>query len=267
MIPFNIQPGDALDILPTLPSDWADAIVTDPPYSSGGFTRGDRTQVTSKKYSDSETINFTGDHLDSPTWILWCRLWIAECYRISKPSSYFLMFTDWRQLPSASAALQMGGYIWRGLIPWDKTEAARPPHTGYFRHQAEYIVWGTKGVSQQQDHGPWPGAYRHPVVQAEKQHPTGKPTALMADLVLCAPPGGIVLDPFAGSGSTGIGCVRTGRNFHGIEKDPYFIEIAQRRLQEEIGDYSRSPETAPLLAMAATGETNAAATWATEPAT
>jgi hypothetical protein len=62
-------------------------------------------------------------------------------------------------------------------------------------------------------------------------HPTTKPTALMAWLCkLVARPGETVLDPFAGSASTGVACLRSGRRFIGIERDPHYFEIALKRL-------------------------------------
>ena len=160
-------------------------------------------------------------------------LWLSECARIVKPSGYALTFCDWRQLPLASDALQAGGFVWRGVVGWDKGESARAPHTGYFRHQTEFVVWGTLGVSIAADWGgPWPGYISQPVIQADKYHMTGKPTGVMAKLVQCVRPGGTVLDPFMGSGTTGVACVRTGRRFIGIEIDPGYFAIAQRRIAE-----------------------------------
>ena len=158
-------------------------------------------------------------------------LWLSECFRIVRPSGYGLIFCDWRQLPLASDALQAGGFVWRGVIAWDKTESARAPHTGYFRHQCEYVVWGTKGVSQPSDYGgPWPGYIRQVVRQNDKHHMTGKPTPLMQELVQCARPGGLVLDPFCGSGTTGVACVQTGRRFIGVELDPGYADVARGRI-------------------------------------
>ena len=54
------------------------------------------------------------------------------------------VFTDWRQLPATSEALQVAGWIWRGVAVWDKTEGVRP-QKGRFRNQCEYIAWGTNG--------------------------------------------------------------------------------------------------------------------------
>lgn len=237
---YQLIKGEALAALRELPSDSADAIVADPPYSSGGFTRSDRNQKPSEKYQSTGTARqygeFSGDNRDARSWHYWCTLWISECLRIVKPGGYFLTFTDWRQLPTASDALQAGGWVWRGIVAWDKTTAARAPHTGYFRHQCEYIVWGTKGTSRPATHGgPFPGCFTIPVLQKDKFHVTGKPTALMVELVKIVPPGATILDPFMGSGTTGVAAVRTGRRFIGVETDDHYLEIARKRIEAEQG--------------------------------
>lgn len=79
-------------------------------------------------------------------------------------------------VPVLTDAFQAGGLVWRGLIPWDKTEASRAPHKGYFRHQAEYVVWGSNGPLAIAEHGgPWPGVVRERVGHRTKFHMTGKP--------------------------------------------------------------------------------------------
>ena len=82
--------------------------------------------------------------------------------------------------------------------------------------------------------------YRHcksPVLcyptEHDKQHPTQKPLALIKELILsCTLEGDTVLDPFMGSGTTGVACVQTGRNFIGIEIDPAYFAIAEKRIAE-----------------------------------
>ncbi len=230
--------ADALDTLRHLGPELVDAVITDPPYSSGGFTRGDRNQNTAAKYEQHGVINtrrdFDGDNRDAPAWMAWSTLWLTQCHRITKPAGYVLVFTDWRQLPQAAAALQAGGYVWRGIIVWDKTEAARPPHTGYFRHQSEFIVWGTKGASRPSPYGPWPGVFRVKVQQSDKHHLTGKPTALLRRLVACAPPGGLILDPFIGSGTTAVAAKLEGRRAIGIEIDAHNCQKAAHRLAQRL---------------------------------
>ena len=243
MQPYHHDPavtlyqGEALATLQTLPDNAVDALMTDPPYSSGGFTRGDRNQDPGDKYvQDGVGIirpSFTGDNRDGRSWCYWCALWLSECARIVKPGGYALMFTDWRMLPLATDALQAAGWLWRGIIAWDKGQAARAPHKGYFRHQCEYIVWGTRGQCAQATHaGPWPGCYRVPVLQADKHHMTGKPTALMAALCECVPPGAAVLDPFAGSGTTLVAAAGSGRRAIGIEKESEYCRITVDRLRQ-----------------------------------
>lgn len=230
--------ADALEVLRCLPNDSVDAVITDPPYSSGGLTRSDRSQDPRDKYVQTGTeivrSSFSGDGRDARSWCYWSALWISECLRIAREHGYLLTFTDWRQLPMASDALQSGGFIWRGVISWDKTEGARAPHTGYFRHQCEYVIWGTRGVSRPAGHGgPWPGAYRVPVRHADKFHLTGKPTDLMRKLVQCVSGDCTVLDPFGGSGTTAVACKLERRRCITIEQEQVNCRIAAERLQAE----------------------------------
>lgn len=231
--------AEAFSVLPQLRARSATAIITDPPYSSGGLTRSDRSQTVAAKYGAKRFQNsaFSGDNRDGRSWGYWCTLWLSECARIIKPSGYVLMFTDWRQLPMASDALQSGGITRRGIVAWDKTEGARAPHTGYFRHQCEYVVWGTAGVSAPAKHGgPWLGCLRVPVTQADKFHMVGKPTALMEKLVRIVPPGATIVDPFMGSGTTAIAALRHGRRFIGIEKDVEHFATTVDRVEAELGN-------------------------------
>jgi site-specific DNA-methyltransferase (adenine-specific) len=69
-------------------------------------------------------------------------------------------------------------------------------------------------------------------LQADKFHLTGKPVRLMAELVRPVVPGGIILDPFTGSGSTGVAAVMSGRRFIGVEREGVYIEIARARLEK-----------------------------------
>lgn len=225
---YALHRGDCLRWLPTLAPGAADLVVADPPYSSGGLFRGDRANASvAAKYVQTgsrrfRAAGFPGDNRDQRSWVRWCTLWLADCLAAARPGGYLLVFADWRQLPGATDAVQAAGWVWRGLIPWDKGPSARAPNTSYFRHQAEYLVWATNGPSDgyRSAGGPWPGVYAAPVLQAEKRHPTGKPVALLRRLVQCCPPGGLVLDPFAGSGTAGVAALHEGRRYLGCELDP-----------------------------------------------
>ncbi len=225
--------GEALEFLRRLPSDSVDAVITDPPYSSGGLMRSDRAQATGSKYANRiERVSFSGDNRDGRAWHYWCALWISECLRVVKEQGYLLMFCDWRQAPTAADALQAGGFVWRGTVAWNKGEAARAPHKGYFRHQCEYVQWGTRGGRDPLEHaGPFPGCFDVSVLQDDKHHQTGKPTALMRELVKCVPPGGIILDPFAGSGTTLVAAELEGRRAIGFDQEPAYVAVANDRIR------------------------------------
>lgn len=238
---------ESLALLQGMEDNTVDAVVTDPPYSSGGFSRDDKARPTGEKYQSSNVREkypeFGGDSRDQRSYLMWCALWISECVRVLKPGGYFMAFTDWRQLPVMTDALQAGGVFWRGTIAWDKGRGARAPHKGYFKHQCEYVLWGTKGPAVQLTHdGPFDGCYSIPVRQADKHHMTGKPTELMRELVRPVVPGGLVLDPFAGSGTTGVAALMTGRRFIGVEREPQYYDIARDRLEEAAHQAALLPE-------------------------
>lgn len=242
MADVTLLMGDALDLLRSLPDASVDAVITDPPYSSGGLTRSDRAADPHRKYQQTGVAiarsSFSGDGRDQRSYLTWCALWMSEALRIVKPHGYILAFSDWRQLPIVTDAIQCGGWVWRGLVAWDKTEGSRAPHTGYFRHQCEYVVWGSNGVTRPSAHGgPVPGCFRFPTRQADKHHLTGKPTPLMRELVKIVPPGGVVLDPFMGSGTTGVAASLEGRRFIGIEMSHEYFEVAQQRINGARDDH------------------------------
>ncbi len=229
--------ADALAVLPTLPSASVQAVVVDPPYSSGGLMRGDRVgQSPASKYQQHDTAKryptFSGDNRDQRSWGYWSALWLGEALRVAAPGAPILMFCDWRQLPTATDALQAGGWVWRGIAVWDKTEGARPQR-GRFRAQSEFIAWGSAGPMPPADGVPClPGVFRVPVRQAGKHHLTGKPVELMTQLLAIVPPGSAVLDLFMGSGSTGVAAARLGLDFIGCEIDAVQFGLAETRLQQ-----------------------------------
>lgn len=176
--------GDCLDVLRTIPAGSVDAVVTDPPYSSGGMVRGDRMNSTRAKYQSTdvqeEHPEFTGDNRDQRGFAYWVALWMSECLRITKPGGMACLFTDWRQLPTTTDAVQAGGWVWRGIVPWDKVQARPMPNR--FRAQAEYMVWSTNGPRYTDTEGAVYGAgvIQVPTVGAEeREHSTQKPVALM----------------------------------------------------------------------------------------
>lgn len=229
--------GDCLEILPTLPK--VDAVVTDPPYSSGGAFRADRAGKTAAKYLGSygsttagKLPEVVGDSRDSLGWAFWATLWLSQCYRLMPEGAACVVFSDWRQLPNATNVLQAAGFVWRGVGVWAKP--GYRPMAGRFAHQAEYFPWGTKGAT------PWdysqeclPGVFTDAAPSsANREHQTEKPVGLMEGIVRIAPAAGLVLDPFMGSGTTGVACMQSGRKFIGVEIDANNFDTACRRIEQ-----------------------------------
>ncbi|MDK2956537.1 MAG: hypothetical protein PWQ57_2033 [Desulfovibrionales bacterium] len=228
--------GEALTRLFDMPSECIDAILTDPPYSTGGTYAGQRQQRTALKYQSSRTktryLDFPGDNRDQRSFLAWASLWLTQCYRVARPGGVLMVFIDWRQLPVLSDALQAGGWTWRHILVWDKPTAR--PMLGDFKNQCEFVLVGAKGKFSPWRRACLPGVFRCSIVAPTKRrHMTEKPVPLLEDLLQIVPEGGTVLDPFAGSGATGAACLRTGRTFIGMEMCPGYYEIACERLREE----------------------------------
>lgn len=228
--------GDALAVLRELPSASVDAVITDPPYSSGGMFRGDRMDDVHTKYvqTDSQsnaTVAFTGDNRDSFGYWFWCSVWLTECLRVVKPGGISALFTDWRQLPITVGGIQSGGWVWRGIVPWHKPNGR--PVQGRWANSCEYVVWGTNGPRPLEIVGPhaFPGFYQAtaPIV-SERDHLTQKPLSVMRALVQVVPEGGVVLDPFMGAGTTGVAAVIERRKFIGSELTEHFTKVAAERI-------------------------------------
>jgi site-specific DNA-methyltransferase (adenine-specific) len=237
--PCTLYLGGCLEILPEIGQ--VDAVVADPPYSSGGFTRGDRTLNTSKKYQTSvlkarsHFENFSGDNRDQRSWVYWMSLWISLALRVSREGAMVCLFSDWRQLPATTDAMQSGGAIWRGIAVWDKLNSR--PIADRFGAQAEYIVWGTNGprnMDMKDKNATYlPGVFRHTAPSPiKREHMTQQPVELMQQLIQVARPSEVVLDPFMGSGTTGVACVEAGRKFIGIEIGEHYFDIACKRIEE-----------------------------------
>ncbi len=228
--------GDCLAWLQTLPDASVDAVITDPPYSSGGQFRGDRMADTNSKYVMTKTrrqyVEFSGDNRDQRSFGYWCALWLSEARRVTKPGGIICCFSDWRQLPVVTDVVQAGGWVWRGIWVWDKTEGVRP-HLGRFRSQCEYVVWGSNGAMPLSEKiGVLPGVCRAVVKTKQKLHSTGKPLEVMNELLRIVPAEGIVLDPFAGSGTTLLAAKLSGRRYLGCELSPEYHRIATERLRQ-----------------------------------
>lgn len=227
--------GDALAVLAELGDASVDAVITDPPYSSGGQFRGDRMQDVHTKYvqtdsgSGHELAAFSGDTRDQRGYGYWCSLWLGEVRRATVPGGVIAVFTDWRQLPTTTDVLQAAGIVWRGILPWHKPNGR--PVQGRWANQCEYVAWGTNGPRPLDVLGAVAfTGFLQANPPRERDHITQKPLEIMRALVRIAPEGGVVLDPFAGAGTTGVGAVIEGRRAVLIEQDLHHCVTIARRL-------------------------------------
>ena len=219
--------ADCLEVLPSIGVP-VDAVITDPPYSSGGTFRGDRMGDTDKKYfgqgegqiSEIASMPFQGDTRDQRSWGYWCTMWLSMARVVTKKGGIAAVFCDWRQLPMLTDSMQAAGWVWRGVAVWDKTEAARP-QKGRYRAQSEFIVWGSNGPLRT-DGPAAPGVFRESVGR-ERNHPTGKPQEVLQGLLsICGPR---ILDPFMGGGSMAVACALTDRKFVGVEIERRWFDV------------------------------------------
>lgn len=247
---YEVRAGDALALLRDLPTASVDAVITDPPYSSGGMVRGDRMASTNIKYVNSTTenrgVDFTGDNRDQRAYGYWSALWLGEALRVAKPGAVLCAFTDWRQLPATTDAVQAGGWVWRGIVPWYKP--MHRPVLGRLTNGCEYVVWGSAGGMDAEGRETVTGFLRpeaHPLDTdpntlpayfeksppvAGREHQTQKPVEVMRQLLRIVPRGGVILDPFAGSGTTGVAAALEGYSFIGFELHQHFADLAAERI-------------------------------------
>ena len=232
---WTILHGDCLRLMRQMQDGVFDAVITDPPYASGGSTPAEKNKTTNQKYSsmspDKALPDFAGDQMDQRSWTNFMTDWLNEAYRLCKPGAPICLFIDWRQYPSLSDAMQRAGWIWRGVAVWDKVTCR--PQKGRFRQQAEFILWGSKeGMPLQRNVGCLPGVFRYSnPASGGRIHVTEKSLPLMRDIVQICEPGGRILDPFAGAGTTILAAVREGYEAVGIEKTAAYYKLGSDRVK------------------------------------
>lgn len=220
--------GNNLDTLSDIPDNSIDLILTDPPYNIS-------------RNNNFESLNRAG--IDFGDWDKNADLltWIDEIPRIVRNGSSIIIFNDWRNLGDIAERLEKNGFVVKDIIRWEKTNPMPRNRDRRYIVDYEFAIWAVekhnKWIFNRQSNKYDRSEFRVPITgKAEKMlgsHPTQKPIKLMEELLLRhSNENDIVLDPFMGSGSTGVACQNLNRDFIGIELDETYFKIAENRIRE-----------------------------------
>jgi len=235
--------GDAVDTLNRLPAPSVDMIFTDPPYnlSNGGTTCHAGRRVSVNKASWDTSRGIKGDftfHMN----------WIQACWRILKPAGTIWISGTYHSIFSCGYALQLQGWHLLNDITWFKPNAAPNLACRMFTASHETLLWAKKNKNakhyfdyEAMKFGAWEKdilkkaskqmrsvwAISGPTKEEKRfgKHPTQKPLALLDRIIAAAcPPDGVVLDPFCGSGTTGVAALSRGHQFIGIDSERDYLQ-------------------------------------------
>lgn len=245
-----IYHGDCLELLEATDANSVDMIFADPPYnlSNGGTTvhAGKRVSVNKGKWDESRGFEKDFEFHSA---------WIAACKRVLKDDGTIWISGTYHSIYQCGFALQQHGYHILNEISWYKPNAA--PHLAcrMFAASHETLLWARKHRKAKHyfdyhlmKEGDWeydamkkPGRQMRSVwsistpAKSEKEngkHPAQKPVRLLERIIFaCTQPGAVVLDPFAGSSTTGVAAVKHGRNFLGFDNESDFLDLSVKRLK------------------------------------
>jgi len=216
----SITQGDCIEVMREMPANSVDFILTDPPYLVNYRDRNGRTIPNDAKAD-------------------WLKPSMLEAYRVLKPNRVAVMFYGWPRVDTFFDAWRAVGFQPVGHMVFRKTYSSKSRFFNYQHEQAYLLAKGRPPLPKQ----PLADVMDMPY-SGNKLHPTQKPVVALAPLVRSFTLAGeLVLDPFAGSGSSCAAALLTGRRYVGIELDAeYFHQASTRlnRVQERIAAKKRS---------------------------
>jgi len=240
---YHLVHGEAVSTLGTLPDASVDMIFADPPYrlSNGGTTvqSGKRVRVDKGEWDESQGL--AADHAFNHQWLRAAR-------RVLKPSGTLWVSGTQHVIFSVGFAMQEIGYHLLNTITWFKPNASPNLGCRQFTHSTELLLWAAPAELDPLPHVYNDHAMRHlaggkqmrdmwritPPKADEKlhgRHPTQKPVELLERVVqACTHRGDLVVDPFNGSGTTGVVAVAAGRRYVGIDLSAEYLDLTARRL-------------------------------------
>ena len=237
--------GDCLQLLPQFPQNSIDMIFADPPYflSNGGITchAGKMVSVNKGKWDVSHGIE--ENHKFNLAWLSQCQQVLTKNGVIWVSGTAHVTF-------SIGFAMQQLGFKILNDIIWFKPNASPNLSCRYFTHSTETVIWAAKNqrskhtfnyeLMKQLGNGKqmrnlWEISPPQPREKIHGKHPTQKPLKLLERILLASTnEEDIVLDPFNGSGSTGIAALRLDRKYIGIEISEEYLDLTINRLEDEL---------------------------------
>ena len=244
----QIIQGDCVEILASLPEKSVDVIFADPPYNLQLQNELWRPNMTKVAAVDDDWDRFTG----FAEYDLFTRDWLSACRRVLKDAGAIWVIGSYHNIFRLGAIMQDLGFWLLNDIAWIKTNPMPNFRGVRFTNAHETLIWAAKSKKARytfnhhamkalnedlQMRSDWllpicsgPERLR---INGKKAHSTQKPEALLYRVLLATSnPGDVVLDPFFGSGTTGVVAQRLGRHWIGLERQPEYVEIAQQRMTE-----------------------------------
>ena len=237
--------GDCLQLLPQLPRNSIDMIFADPPYflSNGGITchAGRMVSVNKGKWDVSQGIEKNHE---------FNLAWLKECQQVLTQNGTIWVSGTAHVIFSVGFAIQQLGFKILNDIIWFKPNASPNLSCRYFTHSTETVIWAAKNqkskhtfnyeLMRQLSNGKqmrnvWEISPPQPKEKAQGKHPTQKPLKLLERIILASTnEEDLILDPFSGSGSTGVAALKLGRKYIGIELSEEYLDLTISRLEDEL---------------------------------
>ncbi len=231
---MTLYNDDCLTILKQIPDKSIDLVVTDCPYRivSGGCTniprKDEPSGIFNRRNAFTQKNSKSGklfDHND-----IKFEQWLPDVYRVLKEDSHCYIMINARNLKDLQTQAEKVGFVFQQLLVWNKGNAT--PNR-YYLNACEFILMLRKGKAKNINNMGTKNILSIPNIKGGKSHPTEKPVELMSILIEnSSSEGDVVLDPFMGSGSTGLASIGSNRNFIGMEIDPTYFNTANERINK-----------------------------------
>jgi site-specific DNA-methyltransferase (adenine-specific) len=214
--------GDCLIKLKDIKSESIDLLLTDPPYKiiTGGDSNGKNSIRPKGILSGNRELMKSIPNFED---------WLSECFRVLKNGTHAYIMVNSTNLLEMANKIEKAGFKIHNFLIWKKNNCT--PSQFYMKN-CEYVIFFRKGKAKYINRmGDSKTVHEFNNIIGNKVHPTEKPIGLMQYYILNSTnENDLVLDPFMGSGSTGVACKNINRNFIGIEKDEAYFKIAEQRI-------------------------------------